>query len=107
MRQFEEVIDIVDGRVGMYTLSHTFGEVCAFLDGFDACSEQQRLRAFRSWLAKRGNASPELTWWGLVLAEVDDGLRVADAQLFSAAENERAIARLFDLLREFLSSGSN
>ncbi|MFC8827584.1 hypothetical protein ACFT9I_19840 [Streptomyces sp. NPDC057137] len=103
MRQIEEVIEIIDGRMGMYTMSRTFGEVCSFLDGFDACSELQRLQAFRSWLTLRGKGSPELTWWGLVLAEVGDGFRVADAKLFSESENELAIARLFDLLSEFLS----
>ncbi|MET9672282.1 hypothetical protein ABZY68_04175 [Streptomyces sp. NPDC006482] len=106
MRHIGDMIDIMDGRAGMYTISRTFGEVCAFLDGFDACSERQWLQEFRSWLTGRGKGSPELTWWGLVLAEVDDGLRVADAQEFSPSENERAVVRLFELLREFSSSGS-
>ncbi|WP_159054073.1 hypothetical protein [Streptomyces sp. AS58] len=50
MRRIEEVIDVLDGRVGMYAMNRTFGEVCAFLDGFDACSELQVMQAFRRWL---------------------------------------------------------
>lgn len=85
-------------------MGRTFGEVCAFVDGFDACSGLRMMQGFRSWLSQRGNAAPELTWWGLVLAEVDKGYRVVDATSFSDLENERAIMRLFDLLREFSHS---
>lgn len=104
MRQIEDLVDLIDGRLGMYTMSRKFGEVCAFLDGFDACSEKQFMHQFRSWLSKRAMAAPELTWWGLVLAEVDEGFCVADARSFSDAENARAIIRLFSLLREFSES---
>ncbi|WP_159053974.1 hypothetical protein [Streptomyces sp. AS58] len=106
MRRIEEVIDVLDGRGGMYAMNRTFDEVCAFLDGFDACSELQVMQAFRGWLAERGKGSPELTWWGLVLAEVGDGFRVTDTRSFSVTENEQAIGRLFDLLREFFRDRS-
>lgn len=102
MRQFEEVIDVLDGRAGMYTMHSTFGEVCAFFDGFDACSELKTMQAFRHWLARRGNGGAELTWWGLVLAEMGEGFRVADTREFSATQNEQAISLLFSLVREFI-----
>lgn len=105
MGQIADTIDLIDGRVGMYAMHRKFGEVCAFLNGFDACSGRQVMSKFRSWLTARGKAAPEITWWGLVLAEVDEGFCVADAQSFSDAENERAVMRLFSLLREFSESG--
>ncbi|MFD5574741.1 hypothetical protein [Streptomyces cadmiisoli] len=89
MRRIEEVIDVLDGRVGMYAMNRTFGEVCAFLDGFDACSELQVMQAFRRWLAERGKGSPELTWWGLVLAEVGDGFRVTDTRSFPLPRTDK------------------
>ncbi|WP_327323923.1 hypothetical protein OG735_16480 [Streptomyces sp. NBC_01210] len=106
MRQIEDFINVLDGRAGMYTMGQTFGEVCAFLDGFDACSELRMMKGFQSWLAGRTKGKSELTWWALVLSEFGDEVRVADVRRFSAGENEQAIEHLFRLFREYLDDNS-
>lgn len=102
MTKLPEVLDILEHRVGMYTMTQSFSEVCAFLDGFDMYSETATMKGFRAWLAERGTGSKELTWWGLVLCEVDPKLRVSDVRSFSPERNQEAVAVLFSLLRDYL-----
>ncbi|MFF9406872.1 hypothetical protein ACF1B0_15315 [Streptomyces anandii] len=96
------MLDILERRVGMYTISRSFSEVCAFLDGFDMSSGTGTMQGFRAWLAERRTGSGELTWWGLVLCEVDPALRVPDVRSFSPERNQEAVAVLFSLLRDYL-----
>jgi hypothetical protein len=100
--KLQEKLDILERCVGMYTMTQSFGEVCAFLDGFDMCSETCTTRGFRAWLAGRGKCGMELTWWGLVLCEVDPALKVSDVRSFSPVQNQEAISALFSLLRDYL-----
>lgn len=101
MRNLEDFLDHIDGRAPMFTLNQTFSEVCAYIDGFDACSETRTMIEFREWLTKRRQGLPELTHWGLVLAEYREGFSVAEARSFSARQNEESIQKIFELLRLF------
>ncbi|MGW2696623.1 hypothetical protein [Streptomyces sp. NPDC001296] len=101
MVKLQDVLDTLERRVGMYTMTQSFSEVCAFLDGFDMCSGTATMNGFRAWLGRREKGPRELTWWGLVLCEIDPTLPVSDVRSFSPAQNEEAIAALFSLLREY------
>ena len=86
----------------MYTMSQSFSEVCAFLDGFDMCSGAATMNGFRAWLGRRGRGPSELTGWGRVLCEVDPTRKVSEARSVSPAQNEEAVSALFSLLRAYL-----
>ncbi|MEV7389828.1 MULTISPECIES: hypothetical protein [unclassified Streptomyces] len=100
--KLREMLDTLERRVGMYTMSQSFSEVCAFLDGFDMCSDTATMNGFRTWLGRRGKGPKELTWWGLVLCEVDPTLKVSDVRSFSPERHQEAVAALFSLLRDYL-----
>ncbi|GGX82882.1 hypothetical protein [Streptomyces anandii] len=102
MAKLQEVLDILERRIGMCTTARSFSEACAFLDGFEMCSESATMKEFRAWLAERRTGSNELTWWGLVLCEVDPALRVPDVRSFSPERHQEAVGVLFSLLREYL-----
>jgi hypothetical protein len=102
-RKFSEQYAIFKSRPGMYLMSGTYGEVCAFIDGMDLCSGEQVMGSFRLWMIDRGVIRPELSWWLLILGELYPGNRPPNPKLFSTAENGLAISKLFELLDTYLS----
>jgi len=98
MRKFDQSYAILKSRLGMYLMSSTYGEVCAFIDGVDLCSGEQVMTGFRAWMIDRGADRPEFSWWILAL----HGGRPPNPKNFSDSENAMAISRLFNLLDDYL-----
>jgi hypothetical protein len=91
---------MLEGRVGMYTLTGSFGEVCAYLYGFDAGVGDGALASFQAWLLERETSKPELAIPSIVLETAfPDGLR-SHAGVLTTEENAIAVAALFKLLKQ-------
>lgn len=62
METFVAQLAIFRRRLGMYLMSGTYGEVCAFIDGMDMYSGRQIMVQFREWLIGRGRLAH--SWHG-------------------------------------------
>lgn len=86
----------------MWTLTGTFAEACAFVQGFDAASQDGLLDRFARWLSERVDQPPQIAWPGVVMASAVPGQPVNFGAL--PLELDRAaVDELFRLLDEFLS----
>ncbi|MFE7135924.1 hypothetical protein ACFVIM_34240 [Streptomyces sp. NPDC057638] len=97
-------VERLDGRARLFTMSGSYGEVCAYLDGLDAATGGGTMRAFGAWINGRGVGLPEWVWWNLVLADLGTGRRSRDLASFTPEQHAEAIAHLFRLLREYLGT---
>ena len=88
-------------RPGAYFLRGSYLATCAFLDGYEAGSQERVLMDFHAWLVQRRNGRPELAWPYLVLCEIYEDRGWPDMKCFLPEEDDRAIGALFALLDDF------
>ncbi|MDR3619274.1 MAG: hypothetical protein P4L85_07985 [Paludisphaera borealis] len=58
--QFEQLVDDLCQRPGMFVFPPSFGAVCAYLDGFDVARNHGPLIGLQQWLVVRARACYEL-----------------------------------------------
>jgi hypothetical protein len=107
MYRFEEMCIRLENLTAMYTQKETYGEVVAFIDGYNTACEGGPLMGFREWLALKQGFGQNLAWSGLVLDLAFPTAPDAERVLSGALDLERnAITKLFALLREFFEERS-
>ena len=104
LASWDEMIDAVAGRSGMYVGRPKYAFVRCFVEGFGASRSDGVLDGFRQWLGKQPqhSAVSNHTWSSLVLREVFDHGNEDDLEY--PAEDALVIDHLFARLREFLGS---
>ena len=90
--QFEQLVELLCQRPGMFVSPVTFGAVCAYLNGFDAARSHGPLIGLHPWLVVRANDGNNWTWTGLARSLLPGGLECPE---------EQAIRELGSLLAEF------
>jgi hypothetical protein len=103
---FPEKLKYFRAHCGMYVMSGSYGEVCAFIDGMDFGSGGGNLSGFHSWLVARGVGRPELSWWLLALRDGNSVEQITNPAVFTRVQNSRAIEAMFDLLGEYVAHQS-
>jgi hypothetical protein len=102
MRHHQALFEKLQKYTGMYVLSETYGEVVAFVMGYDTACEGGVLIGFREWLAVRLGKGSNLSWPPLVLmATFPDADLPEEVVKNGARERRLAIDTLFMLVREF------
>lgn len=96
-----DALMVLERRVGMYTLSGTFGEVCAYLYGYDDGEGSHVLSSFHSWLVAREEVPPELAMPSVVLTSAFPDGPGRDPASLTPDENKVAISTLFTLLHQY------
>ncbi|WP_329409365.1 hypothetical protein OG802_10470 [Streptomyces sp. NBC_00704] len=89
---------------GIYVMRRTYEGTCAFLSGYEVGSGHYFLKEFHTWLLPRKKGRPELFWPLLVLCEVYPDGSLPDIRYFTAEQDEKMVAVLFDLLGEFFNA---
>jgi hypothetical protein len=87
-------------RLGTLTVHGTYAEALAFVTGYDAARASSYLAGFQRWLVERTSAPSTASIHDLVLAEA--GVPVEEE--LSPADDELSVARLFELLDEYLEA---
>lgn len=88
---------------GIYVMRRTYEGTCAFLAGYEFGTDYRVLKDFHAWLVMRGKGRPELYWPLLVLCEIYGDASLPDFRYFTSAQDEEAVAVLFELLDEFFA----
>lgn len=99
--RFSSSVRLLAQHPGMFTLTASFAECCAYLQGLDRGLGTQFLEDFACWLRVRGDLRAELAWPGLVLTIA---LGSAGRGPLSPEESDMARSELFGLLEEFLNA---
>jgi len=86
----------------MYISNETFGEVVAFISGFDVASHGGTLGGFREWLIVKFDGGNNLSWSALVL-DCFALQQPGAGKLVTASDNLAAIAYLFETLDQFMN----
>jgi hypothetical protein len=99
---WDEMIDAVAPRTGMYVGRAKYSFVRCFVEGFGAGRGDDVLAGFQRWLSEQPqhNGVKNYAWWSLVLREVFSHGREDD--LAYPSEDALVIEHLFSRLREFL-----
>src|SRR5690349_1967061 len=63
---FEEMIQNLCARPGMFVIPTSFATVCVYIQGFDDGRGGSPLLGFREWLVLRHKGGSNLHWSGLV-----------------------------------------
>jgi hypothetical protein len=90
--QFEEFVQNLCLRPGMYVYPASFGTVCAFLDGFNEGRGSGPLLGFREWLVVRNNGQDNVMWQGIVAREL--GIPTNEFTNETDTESIRSLGRL-------------
>jgi hypothetical protein len=102
--RWEEFIELVGRRRGMYTLTGSLAEVGALLTGFDNGVGPSFLTEFQGWMSERHPEQPQLVFEAHVLHEVASdhttNLRIKN---LSETENDLAVTELLALLKQYLA----
>jgi hypothetical protein len=95
---FEQLVERLCLRPGMYVNPTSFGSVCTYLDGLNAARSGGPLMGLQQWLVVRSKGGNNLHWSGLALRELAGD--TANAEL---RDEERSIRALGRLLAEFFA----
>lgn len=98
---FSSTVRLLAKHPGMFTLTASFAECCAYLQGLEKGLGSQFLEDFASWLRLRDDLRAELAWPGLVLSTA---LGSGSRGPLSPEESNAARSELFRLLEEFLDA---
>src|SRR5579872_5120251 len=90
--EFEQLVESICSRPGMFVTPPTFGAVCAYLDGFDTARSNGPLIGLKEWLIVRLNCGRNSHWSGLVVDCFDKS--PADSGLSDDEHSIRAVGRL-------------
>lgn len=100
---FSSSVRLLAQHPGMFTLTASFAECCAYLQGLERGLGTHVLDDFARWLRERGDVRPELAWPSLVLATA---LGSASTAPLSPEDSNTARSELFGLLEEFLDANA-
>lgn len=90
--QFEQMVDDLCKRPGMFVTPTNYDAVCAYLDGFNAARNHGPLIGLQQWLVLRVNNGNSVHWSGLARSILPGGAKSSE---------EQAIGELGHLLSEF------
>src|SRR5438105_983396 len=87
------MIAALERRPGMYVQPESYETIVAYISGYDHAIVDQtgksELDAFAKWICRRRNYQGNLHWSVMI------------RDFFAKKDNEKAIAKLFELFREF------
>lgn len=98
--EFSARLHDVRRRPAAYGLDGSYTNFVAFINGADAATGSELLRAFRPWLAHKLGRGANLVWWVLVqeLFATEAG-----AQRMTMLYEAQLCERMFDLLAEYFA----
>jgi len=100
--------EAVRRRPQLYGLDGSYGQFCAYLAGADAGNDGRLLTGFRELLVTRLGDANNLSWKGLVIQLARPAGLASGREAVESAERDPAvIAKLFELLDEFLELTGN
>src|SRR5215813_8583838 len=105
LSSWDEMIDIVGRRPGMWVGRAKYSFVRCFVEGFGAARGDDVLRAFREWLAKQPQHHRSSYVWSALLLQEMFGHASEDVLAYPE-DDAAAITHLFARLHEVLHSAA-
>ena len=101
--EYRAHFEAIRRRPQLYGLDGSYGQFCAYLAGADVGNDGRLLTGFRELLVTRLRGGNNLSWKGLVIHLArPDGAAAGREAVESAERDPAVIAKLFELLDEFL-----
>jgi hypothetical protein len=102
--EWDDLLDIVEHRLTLYTGGSTYARAHSLIEGFELGRQGSDIMAFQHWMVARHPGS-HLPWWSLCQLEaLGDPERPERPE--PADADQLCIAQLLALLREFLRTRS-
>jgi hypothetical protein len=102
MTYFRQLFAAVRARPSSYSLDGSYGSMAAFVVGCDQAMHANLLLGFQEWLVVRRDAGRNLGWPTQVLTIALPDIE-PNARTLTPEQDAQVVARLFDLLDEFLA----